>query len=395
MPASPAASDFGRVAAPAPGTLFWAGLVTAAVTVGVLRAAYFFLDDVAGGSSGTLPRRLATEGTAAVASLLLLPLVVWVARHFPPRRVGWSGSLTAHAASFVTFTVGHTVLISVSRQSMMPVLGFPDYHYGALGVRILMEAPNDLTTYGVVLIALALVESLRARRERELHGLELEKEVARSRLANLQLQLQPHFLFNALNTISATMYDEPQAADEMVNHLSDLLRHALGTSDRREMPLGDELRLLQSYLAIGRARFGDRVEVVVEIEPELDDVLVPPLLLQPVVENAFRHGIAPSGQGRVTVRARRDDAAVVITVENDLQAFDAPLAARTDVSGRGLGLSLTAKRLQLLYGEAGSLAAGPSSAQTYLVLIRFPLRRAESLTPPPEDRILPHAHSHS
>ncbi|MHB1297650.1 MAG: sensor histidine kinase [Gemmatimonadaceae bacterium] len=394
MPAT-GASDARFGAAPAPGSVFWAGLVITAVTVGVLRAAYFFLDDVAGGGAGTLPRRLATEGTAAAASLLLLPLLVWVARQFPPRRAGWSVALTAHAANFLIFTVGHTVLISVSRQWLMPVLGFADYDYGALGVRILMEAPNDLTTYGVVLIAMALVESLRARRERELHGLALEKEVARSRLANLQLQLQPHFLFNALNTISATMYDDPRAADEMVNHLSDLLRHALGTADRREMPLGDELRLLESYLAIGRARFGARVEVSVEIEPGLDDVLVPPLLLQPLVENAFRHGIAPSGQGRVTVRARREEGAVVISVENDLQSGDASLAARADASGPGLGLSVTATRLQLLYGVAGSLEAGPSGVQTYLVRLRIPLRRADSSIPPREAPPLSHAYSHS
>ncbi|HEU4698650.1 MAG TPA: histidine kinase [Gemmatimonadales bacterium] len=384
---------------PAPGPLFWGGLAAAVTGVWLLRAAYFHLDDLAAGQTGTLPLRLMTEGTGAFGALLLAPLVVWVGRRFRPARTGLPATLLAHLAGFVGFSVAHTLFMALTRAVLAPALGFPHYAYGPLRLRLLMEAPSDATTYAVVLGALLLVESVRARRERELHAVALEREVAQAQLANLQLQLQPHFLFNALNTISATMYDDPGAADEMVGHLSELLRHALGAADRREMALGDELRLLESYLALARARFGERVDVAIDVAPGLADALVPPLLLQPLVENAFQHGIAPSGRGRVAVRARRAGGELVLTVENAsgdlgevgremtasasasasaaaLATAPAPAAAGAG-SGLGLGLAVTGRRLALLYGDAGVVTAGPTPAPGYQVAVRLPFRTAK------------------
>ena len=151
------------------------------------------------------------------------------------------------------------------------MLSLGPYDYRHLPVRFFMEAPDDAFSYAGYLGVLALVDNYRAIRDRELRAAELERGLARAQLENLRLQLQPHFLFNALNTISATMYDDPAAADAMVGQLAELLRHSLRTANVQEVSLGEELELLGNYVAIMRARFGDGLVIAVDVAPESRD----------------------------------------------------------------------------------------------------------------------------
>ncbi len=261
-------------------------------------------------------------------------------------------------------------------------------------LRYLMELPLQVIWIGILVAAIHGVAALAAARARELRAARLESSLARSQLRNLRLQLQPHFLFNALHTVSATMYDDPAAADEMLDQLAELLRASLRTAQADEVPLGEELALLDRYLAIQRARFGDRLEVSIQVEPGADSLLVPSLLLQPLVENAIRHGNAErAGRGAIAVRAHREDGRLVLEVEDDGSGATGPgavvvgpvLAGNRGAAGvavRGIGLSATAERLQLLYGDAQTFSAGTGREGGFLVRAALPARHAAGDEPP-------------
>lgn len=180
----------------------------------------------------------------------------------------------------------------------------------------------------------------------ELRVERLERLSAEARLHALRMQLDPHFLFNALNTISAQTEVNPKLARLMIEHLGDLLRSTLATKDRQQVPLAEELDLLGHYLAIQRIRFGDRLRFDSSIDPQLRGALVPALLLQPLVENAIRHGISPrAGGGRIAIDARRRADRMIILVQDD----GVGLPTNWDDGDAGVGLSVTRQRVLGLY----------------------------------------------
>jgi LytS/YehU family sensor histidine kinase len=225
----------------------------------------------------------------------------------------------------------------------------------------------------------ALAESVLAQREREWQAAELERSLLRAELSNLRLQLQPHFLFNALNTISSTMYEDVETADAQLTQLAELLRTSLRTSHAHEVPVRDELHLLAQYVALMQARFGEALVVEIDATDDVHDLLVPSMVLQPLVENAVRHGgVARVGHGRVSVRMRR----VVTGATGDLEIRvhdDGPPNAMSTRSAAsdgdsGTGLSATERRLRLLYGGAQTMQAGAAAEGGFAVTLRIPLR---------------------
>jgi LytS/YehU family sensor histidine kinase len=198
------------------------------------------------------------------------------------------------------------------------------------------------------------------------------------------------------------MYDDPVAADTMVARLSELLRRALDTAERQEVPLGVELDLLDHYLALLEARFGDEFVCTREVEPAAAAAMVPSLLLQPLVENAVRHGsLARSGRGRVAVRIGRDGNRLVVRVDDDGPG----VPAGRDVLNEGTGLGATAERLRLLYGDAHALEAGNRDGGGFRVSVRLPWREtpagdvgaadlSDEVAPAPTPREMAHARAH-
>jgi signal transduction histidine kinase len=174
----------------------------------------------------------------------------------------------------------------------------------------------------------------------------MQAELARAELRALRAQVNPHFLFNTLNTIAALIGENPAAAEDVVTRLADVFRHALTASSREHTRLADELEFLRSWLAIERVRFGDRLRVVEDIEPGLDDVPVPGLLFQPLIENAVRYAVAPRAEGgTVSLRVRRDPSGETLTAEI---ADDGPgFAPGVRPSGHGVGLESVRERLRL------------------------------------------------
>jgi two-component system, LytTR family, sensor kinase len=235
-----------------------------------------------------------------------------------------------------------------------------------------------VTFWAVALVVFA-ADSYRLYRDREVRAARLEGALARAQLRALQAQLQPHFLFNTLNTIASLIPEDPVAAEDMVESLSELLRTALRDGGRDEITLAQEIELLDQYLRIQERRFQDRLRVERAFGGELRDALVPPLLLQPLVENAIKHGVgARPGGGTVTVRSERRAGTLLLTVEDDGPGFAAPAL---DDAPQGVGLANTRARLEQLYGAGAGLETGNRSSGGAYVGVRLPFRTAAKAAP--------------
>lgn len=353
---------------------FWSWPAAFAVTtlLGLLSFAYYWLDDVAGGAWGTPLAPLVEELTGAWGALLMAPIGLRLARRFPPR-LHWS--MLAHVGGLLGLSVLATTWNWGIRSLLFPLLGLGAYDYGRMPLRYLMELPKGAILYTVLLAFVTLVDRYRAARERELRVATLEAGLARAQLQNLHAQLQPHFLFNSLNTISSVMYEDVSRADRMMSSLSELLRASLRASQTQQHPLAEELSVLDRYLELMRARFGDRLVVDVDVEEGIEAALVPAMVLQPVVENAMQHGAPPPPTAaRIGVRARREGARLVLEVRDNGPGLGgaAPL-------GRGVGLTVTADRLRALYGDAQSLEFEEAPGGGLVVRMTIPWREAASL----------------
>ncbi len=228
-----------------------------------------------------------------------------------------------------------------------------------MGFDLLHFISLDLPIY--LMLLTAAHAGLYYRREQERAA-----ALAEARLDALRGQLQPHFLFNSLNMIGGLIHENPDKADTMLVALSDLLRRSLETSTTPETPLAEETAFLRRYLELMQARFEDRLEFSIELAPDAAEALVPSMILQPIVENALKHGLLPKvGGGTVTIGARRHGAEVVLTVADDGIGF-APAAPPE--SG-GLGLANTRARLRALYGKRAALTVRHDGGTTVTITL--------------------------
>ncbi|MGH9842530.1 MAG: sensor histidine kinase [Blastocatellia bacterium] len=212
----------------------------------------------------------------------------------------------------------------------------------------------------------------RESRDRELKASRLEKLLVEARLHALQAQLQPHFLFNALNTISAFVEIDPRGARRMIEHLGDLLRFSLAHSERQETTLAEELAALDHYLAIQRVRFEDQIRVEISVERETLDAVVPGLILQPLVENAIRHGVErQTFPGSVTISAWRENGSLRLRVDDSGPGL---LPEWRMSEHAGVGLLNTKRRLEHLYPSAHGFALTNAPAGGTMVDITIPFR---------------------
>jgi sensor histidine kinase YesM len=231
-----------------------------------------------------------------------------------------------------------------------------------------------MTYWAIVGLSHALAYHREAQ-TRALKASQLETRLVEAQLQSLQRQLQPHFLFNTLNTISALMHRDVEAADAMIARLSDLLRISLQTVGVQEVSLKEELDFLSKYLEIEQTRFRDRLTVVFDVSPDTFDALVPNLILQPLVENAIKHGIGPRpAPGTITIRSRRISGMLELTVQDNGVGLS---AARLSDFNRGVGLSNTRSRLEHLYGSLHRFEFRQPSEGGLLVLIAIPLAMVE------------------
>lgn len=305
----------------------------------------------------------------------LTPLILAVSRWVRATGKPWPVQLVLHVPSGLLFAAAHLALFAGLSQLLLSSVGNGWSGAWTQFTWLLSKTTDfDLLIYlGVVGVDAAL-RSARKVREEAVRASRLEAQLAQAQLHLLRSQLRPHFLFNTLHAISTLMHRDVDAADRMVGQLSELLRASLERDGRHEIPLREELALLTPYLDIERTRFSDRLQVDVEVAVDIQDALVPPLLLQPLVENAIRHGIAPRrGPGQVLVRVERSGERLSLEVRDDGVG---PPSTDTDGLREGIGLGSTRARLERLYGSGHTLTWGAQAPRGFVVSLSLPYRTA-------------------
>src|SRR5688572_14519170 len=305
------------------------------------------------------------EFSSVLIVLLLVPLVYRFEQRFRIDSRPRSRVVFAHVCGLLVFSSVHTSVMVGLRQLAYAAMG-ESYDFGSIWLGWFYELQKDVILYGVILVVVFAMREFRVRRASELRAAELAAEVGEARLRQLTAQIEPHFLFNSLNAISNRMHEDVNAADRMMTQLGDLLRAAYESDDSVIVPLHRELAWLRNYMAMMAERFRGHLAYELDVEPGLDDVPVPRLLIQPLVENALKHGLAASG-GRlsVTVRLRGDDLEYSVS-DDGVGLADAELA-------HGTGLANVARRLELLFGTKQSLAVTPGTQRGVTVTVRLPL----------------------
>lgn len=302
----------------------------------------------------------------------IAPLVFWFSRRYRLGRGTWPAILLLHLASSVVLALVQLLLTTALAWLLASISGTPFPFLKGLTFALAVKFHWNVVIYWTILGLSHALVYYREFRERELHTALLQTQLIQAQLQSLKAQLHPHFLFNALNGISELIYEEPESADRMITNLSELLRMSLEVGSADEVPLRQELDFLDRYLEIQKARFGDRLTTVLDIEPGVRDALVPNMILQPLVENAIRHGIGQrSAPGRIAIHAGLQDQKLCLRVCDNGDGL--PVGGASAVK-EGVGLGNTRERLRQLYGAAQSLVIASAQGGGLMVTLVFPIR---------------------
>ncbi|HZI61695.1 MAG TPA: histidine kinase [Pyrinomonadaceae bacterium] len=308
----------------------------------------------------------------------LTPVIIWLARHYSLLDGALKRNLLVHLPAFLAMSVLHTAATTVIMLSIDPFdsLGeSPKAFWPRFVSRVPGSFGSDLLIYGGVIGICYAFDYYRKYREREVMATRLEAQLAQAQLDALRMQLHPHFLFNTLNSIAGLVRDNNnKAAVSMLVGLSDLLRHTLEHSSRQEVELREELNFIKLYLSIQQTRFSDRLRTEFDIDPATATALVPNLILQPLTENALRHGIANSAEtGVVGISSKVQNGHLRLMVYDN----GAGLRDGWQLKGSaGIGLANTAARLQQLYDDNHQFDIRNRDSGGVEVMIVMPLRGA-------------------
>jgi signal transduction histidine kinase len=355
--------------------LNWALVFGAWTVVGLLLASQWYLTSAVVGPPVSWSYVLTWVMSDCYIWAALSPLVLYLGRRFPIEHGTWRAAVPLHLAAAAALSPLHSLAYTLAT-CWTPSAQLPEMAFGHLLFNLATKkCLTNVVTYWVVLGLGHVLEYHRRFREREIRASQLEGQLASARLLALEMQLRPHFLFNALNAVSELIHTNPRAADRMVVRLGDMLRATLDGGASGEVPLRRELEQLERYLDVERMRFSDRLEVAFDVDPESLDAPVPNLILQPLVENAIRHGIASRpGAGRVEVEAHRLNGALVVRVRDD-----GPGLAGAGAPADGVGLSNTRARLEQIYGAGASLDLRNAAGGGLEVTLTIPARTVAAL----------------
>jgi two-component system LytT family sensor kinase len=301
----------------------------------------------------------------------LTPFVVWLAHRSLPRRSHWAAPIGRLLVAGAALPVLHCAVYQLAYPLLM---GFPlvaRVQLAAMPQLLPLFFPTHLVTFWAIVGTTWMLQYANLSRERVLRASQLETRLTSARLEALKMQLHPHFLFNTLNSILPLVFRDRDAASRTVVRLADLLRLSLQNETSDRIPFRKELELLQVYLEIQQTRFQDRLTVKLDIASDVGDALVPNLILQPLVENAIKHGIAARpGAGEVEVRVRREADRLTLLVRDD---GPGPPEGGRRGGGEGVGLRNTRDRLELLYGDDHAFSFSGAPGRGCEVALDIPL----------------------
>ena len=355
-------SSVTRTAGPA--RLRWQVVLAVWAAIGVFFASREYLTAIVGARELNGLRPVVANLADAVIWAALTPLVLWIAWRVPLRQ--------PRVRSIVLHIVAGTViaLVSLGLNAMVYRMLYPArtmtlVRYGALFVHFHIQ-----WYWGIVAVGHGVAYYRRYHRH-ALRASNLEAQLATARLDALRAQLQPHLLFNSLNAIAELIHENPPAADRMVTRLGALLRRSIDGAGEHEITLREELDFLSAYLEIEQTRFGDRLTVAMDVDAAWLDIRVPALILQPLVENAVRHGVAGrAARARIAVRAMRRGDALELVVEDD-----GPGLPPAGAHAPRVGVGNTQARLAQLYGERGGLELRNGREGGVRAVVTVPLTR--------------------
>lgn len=307
--------------------------------------------------------------------VLVSPWCALMAERFPFRAGRLVRASLAHVAGAAIFVALHMLVIGLYGH----LFSLARFHHATAnpGHWYVIHATLEVSVYAGIVVILLLLDARQEAADRAVAQARLSERLAAARLEGLQAQIQPHFLFNTLNTLAVlARRGDGAAVDHALVDLGELLRASFDTARRHEVRLAEELEFLERYVGLQRLRFPDRLEVEWRVTDEARAALVPALIVQPLVENAIEHGLATLAGGRLVVLARRDGDALEIVVSDDGPGFG-------EAVRDGVGLANTRERLSLLYGARGSLACGNREGGGGEVRIRLPWRDREREAPGP------------
>lgn len=316
---------------------------------------------------------LVVEMTFAYLWAALTPLTLWLGRRFPIDRSGWGRSLAVHIAASLVIGLATRVvrdlMFIIYVRDMLARLDF-----GKLLLNVYAFFDYGAMIYWLILLISYATSYYRRYKEGEVKSSKLEAQLAQAQLHALKMQLQPHFLFNTLHSISALVHKDPQSADKMIARLGDFLRLTLENAGSHEVTLQEELEFLRIYLEIERIRFRDRLTVQMNIEPQTLDARLPNLILQPIVENAIKHGIAPRTQaGLIEIKSRRFDGLLHVQITDN-----GPGLPSNGGSGKlvkeGVGLANTEARLRQFYGSNHRFDLANTAKGGLTVVLEIPFK---------------------
>ncbi|HEY5175108.1 MAG TPA: sensor histidine kinase [Terriglobales bacterium] len=333
------------------------------------------------GSPESWAQLLAWNVTISFVWSLLTPPVYALARRFTFDRSSWKLALPLHLIASVVLTLLGAALIV----SLIPLVTWTPETHAPFLAHTFSRALMDFQHYWYVLLITQAIGYYGKYRERELQSSQLEAQLAYAQLEVLKIQLEPHFLFNTLNSIAALARNDGPAAEHMTLQLADLLRLSLDAVGVHEVPLSRELTFLQKYVDIQQTRFQDRLRVEMDIQPHTRSALVPNLILQPLVENAIRHGIGPRrAPGWIRISTRRVFDELWMEIGDNGQGLT---SQRGGVPPEGVGLRNTRARLQQLYNGDHRMTLEDQSGGGCIVKIHIPFRESS------EEVVTTNAHS--
>jgi two-component system, LytTR family, sensor kinase len=335
--------------------------------LGVAFASQFYFSSAQFGNPVSWSRALAYSlADWWVFAALSVP-AMWLAHRVPIETPQRARAVLLHILASVMFSLAYMLLRRAIAAWQSPAASFGQ-SFNAL---LFKTWHFNLLVYWVIIAVSFAFDYAQKLRDRELRGAELEKRLTEARLQALQMQLNPHFLFNTLHAISSLMHQDVEAADRMLMKLGDLLRRALDTSDTQEVTLREELAFLRSYAEIEQTRFGDRLKIEMNIAPQALEALVPNLVLQPLVENAIKHGIERHARtGRIEVRATREANTLRLEVRDNGGGLP-----NGHVS-EGIGLSNTRSRLAQLYGTRQSFNISNAAGGGVVARLEIPFHES-------------------
>jgi len=313
------------------------------------------------------------EYSAVYCYGLICPIIIVCCKHWPLDETHRYQSISKLVILYIIFTFIFISLMVGTRHLAYLLIEGRLWENGDLMARYIYEYPKTLGFYSAIVFGSYTKVYFDTYQKEQIHAAKLNEQLLTAQIDVLRKQLQPHFLFNTLNLISSTMYQDVDKADSIIMILGDLLRYSLATEQKPWVSFNEEMQAMTSFLEIAKLRFGDRLSTKVEIEAQVESVMIPAMLLQPLLENAVKYGIEPSGElGEIHLKAIIVDEKLCITITN-------PLLDNSNLQPSfGIGLKNTRERLELLYGDSATVSLTQQNKNSVILTLALPMQKTLS-----------------